>query len=442
MSDITCANGVIHVIDTVLSKKKTYDLLSGSKKFNTLITALNAVDLSVILSGSTPYTVFAPTDAAFAKLPTGMVADLLKPENVDKLEKLLQYHVVGGKVMAADVVKLTFAPTLADGLNVSIRVGNGKVILNNSAQVTITDIVGSNGVVVHVIDTVLSPQTVYQLLDGSKQFITLVTALNAIGLTDLLSSPVTYTIFAPKDATFAKLPAATVPNLLKPENVEELRTLVKNHVVAGKGMAHQIVDDSFATTLAGYTAYLNKNGDDTLINGTKITSADVVASNGVIHVIDGVLTPPRIYDMMSHIDSLEVFATLVDSLHPESELKASLLGEGDDEEGFFTAFFPVNGGMEDQSWLNNLTPEKKEDFISCHIGQSNNPFYKSDLEDLTSVTSQAQIDTLAGTPLILTNASGGEVMVNGSDIEKHDIICIDGILHTVSNVVIEQEAFE
>jgi uncharacterized surface protein with fasciclin (FAS1) repeats len=130
------------------------DVAVADGRFTTLVAAVKAAKLDGVLSGAGPFTVFAPTDAAFAKLPAVTVAGLLKPENIAQLQKLLKYHVLSGKVMAADVVKLTFAKTLADGLNVSIRVENGKVFVNDS-QVIITDVLGSNGVI-HVIDTVLS----------------------------------------------------------------------------------------------------------------------------------------------------------------------------------------------------------------------------------------------------------------------------------------------
>ena len=130
------------------------DVAAADGRFKTLVTALKAANLVKTLSGPGPFTVFAPTDAAFAKLPAGTVASLLKPENVSQLRDILMYHVVGGKVMTADV---SSAATLLKGKNVSIRIENGSVfIVINDAEVTITDIVCSNGVI-HVIDAVLLP---------------------------------------------------------------------------------------------------------------------------------------------------------------------------------------------------------------------------------------------------------------------------------------------
>jgi len=123
--------------------------------FDTLAAALKAADLIDTLKGPGPFTVFAPTDAAFAKLPPGTLDNLLKPENKAKLQNILKYHVVSGKVMAADVVKLKSAKTV-EGKMVMIKNSKGTVMINN-AKVTQTDIAASNGVI-HVVDTVLMPK--------------------------------------------------------------------------------------------------------------------------------------------------------------------------------------------------------------------------------------------------------------------------------------------
>ncbi len=136
-------------------EKDIVDTAVAAGDFKTLATALKAADLVETLKGKGPFTVFAPTDAAFAKLPTGVLDDLLKPENKKKLADILTYHVVSGKVMAADVVKLTKAKTV-EGTDVSIKVAGGKVTVNDAKVVT-TDIACTNGVI-HVIDTVLLPK--------------------------------------------------------------------------------------------------------------------------------------------------------------------------------------------------------------------------------------------------------------------------------------------
>ena len=141
---LTMAASAADIVDTAVAGK-----------FNTLVAAVKAAGLVDTLKGPGPFTVFAPTDEAFAKLPAGTLESLLKPENKAKLQSILTYHVVSGKVMAADVVKLTSAKTV-EGQTVAIKTGNNTVMVNN-ATVTKTDIATSNGVI-HVIDTVLLPQ--------------------------------------------------------------------------------------------------------------------------------------------------------------------------------------------------------------------------------------------------------------------------------------------
>jgi len=135
----------LDIVDTAVS--------AGS--FNTLAAALKAADLVDVLKGQGPFTVFAPTDEAFDKLPEGTVASLLKPENKDKLQSILTYHVIGGKYMAKDVTKMSTAKTVnGQSFTISIRDGNAMV---DNATITQVDISASNGVI-HVIDSVILPK--------------------------------------------------------------------------------------------------------------------------------------------------------------------------------------------------------------------------------------------------------------------------------------------
>jgi uncharacterized surface protein with fasciclin (FAS1) repeats len=137
------------------TEKDIVDTAVAAGQFNTLAKALQAGGLVDTLKGDGPFTVFAPTDAAFAALPAGTLEDLLKPENKAKLADILKYHVVKGSVKAADVVKLTEANTVL-GKPVKIKVDGSAVLLNDKVKVTKTDIMAKNGVI-HVIDAVLLP---------------------------------------------------------------------------------------------------------------------------------------------------------------------------------------------------------------------------------------------------------------------------------------------
>jgi uncharacterized surface protein with fasciclin (FAS1) repeats len=137
------------------AKMDIVDTAVSAGSFNTLVAAVTAADLAETLKGEGPFTVFAPTDDAFAKLPAGTVDDLLKPENKDKLTSILTYHVVSGKVMAKDVMTLKEAETVQGGM-VSVAMEGDTVMIDN-AKVVQADIECSNGVI-HVIDTVIMPK--------------------------------------------------------------------------------------------------------------------------------------------------------------------------------------------------------------------------------------------------------------------------------------------
>ena len=137
------------------AEKDIVDTAVGAGDFTTLVAAVKAAGLVETLKSEGPFTVFAPTDAAFAKLPAGTVESLLKPENKEKLVAILTYHVVPGKVMAADVVKLTEAKTV-QGKSAKVKVDGGTVMIDG-AKVVMTDIPCTNGVI-HVIDAVILPE--------------------------------------------------------------------------------------------------------------------------------------------------------------------------------------------------------------------------------------------------------------------------------------------
>lgn len=150
----TAAYAAHHEGGEHMAKPTIVEIAAGNPDFSTLVAALKAAGLVEALSGAGPFTVFAPTNQAFAQLPAGTLDSLLLPENKDKLAAILTYHVVSGKVMAADVVKLTQAKSL-EGDTIAISVANGAVKVDG-ANVVSTDLEASNGVV-HVIDAVIMP---------------------------------------------------------------------------------------------------------------------------------------------------------------------------------------------------------------------------------------------------------------------------------------------
>lgn len=272
------------------AEKDIVDTAVGAGSFNTLVAAVKAAGLVDVLKGDGPFTVFAPTDEAFAKLPAGTVDSLLKPENKDKLVAILTYHVVPGKVMAADVVKLTGAKTV-QGQQVDIKVADGKVMVDGATVVT-TDIGTSNGVI-HVIDSVILPadKDIVDTAVGAGSFNTLVAAVKAAGLVETLKGKGPFTVFAPTDEAFAKLPAGTVESLLKPENKDKLVAVLTYHVVAGNVLASDVVKLKSAKTVNGKEVKISASDAGVMVDGAKVLKTDIETSNGVIHVIDSVILP-------------------------------------------------------------------------------------------------------------------------------------------------------
>ena len=267
------------------------DTAVAAGSFKTLVAAVQAAGLVETLNGKGPFTVFAPTDAAFAKLPAGTVESLLKPENKAKLAAILTYHVVPGAVKAADVVKLKTAGTV-NGQRVDIKVDGAKVTVDGAA-VTATDIACSNGVI-HVIDTVILPVdgTVVDVAAKNGSFNTLVAAVKAAGLVETLSGKGPFTILAPTDAAFAKLPAGTLETLLKPENKKQLADILSYHVVPGvAAYSDAVVKMTEVPTVLGSPVAVKVADGKVMLNGANVVAVDVEATNGVIHVIDTVLLP-------------------------------------------------------------------------------------------------------------------------------------------------------
>jgi transforming growth factor-beta-induced protein len=261
-------------------------------QFTTLASLLQKAGLVDTLATGGPFTVFAPTDAAFAKVPKATL-DALAADPA-KLKAVLLYHVVPGRVTAADVVKLTSAKT-AEGRSLAIKVVNGSVF-DDGAQVTTPDVGATNGVI-HVIDSVLIPQeatataskTIVQTAVAAGSFKTLASLLKKAGLVGTLQGKGPFTVFAPTDAAFAKVPKATLASLAK--NKAKLRSVLLYHVVKGNVPAAKVVMLRSAKTLNGKAVSIRVNGGNVLVGGARVTTADVKASNGVIHVVNKVLIP-------------------------------------------------------------------------------------------------------------------------------------------------------
>ena len=276
------------------TKPDIVDTALAAGDFQTLAAALGAAGLVDTLKGKGPFTVFAPTDAAFAALPEGTVENLLRPENRETLTGILTYHVVAGALPAEKVVAAAGAVTV-NGQRARFSVTKNKketIVGINGARIVTTDIECSNGII-HVIDAVILPTTndLVETASGAKTFGTLLAAAKAAGLAETLAEGGPFTVFAPTDEAFAALPEGTVASLLKPENRDTLVRILKHHIVAGRVYSDAVIAAGEVRTLAGTTLKLTLDDDSASIGGAKLQSLDLDASNGVIHVVGSVLLP-------------------------------------------------------------------------------------------------------------------------------------------------------
>jgi uncharacterized surface protein with fasciclin (FAS1) repeats len=272
-------------------EKDIVDTAVEAGSFKTLVAAVQAAGLVDALKGEGPFTVFAPSDEAFAKLPKGTVEALLQDK--EKLASILLYHVVPGKVMASDVGGIDSAQTLF-GQPAAIDTSHGVMV--GGAKVVKTDIACTNGVI-HVIDSVMMPKDLIQLAVGSEDFSTLVAAIKAAGLVETLQGDGPFTVFAPTNDAFAKLPAGTVEDLLKPENKAKLQAILTYHVVSGKVLAEDVVGLDKATSVQGGDIAItverneDKSVEGVMVNDANVIMTDIIGLNGVVHVIDSVILP-------------------------------------------------------------------------------------------------------------------------------------------------------
>jgi uncharacterized surface protein with fasciclin (FAS1) repeats len=281
--------------------------------FATLAAALAQAGLLDALKSEGPFTVFAPTDEAFAKLPEGTVESLLEPDNREQLISILTYHVVSGELPAKQVVKLKVAETL-NGQRLDIRADDSGVTVDK-AQVVATDLMASNGVI-HVIDSVMMPasETIVGVAEQAGSFGTLIAAAKAAGLAEALMGEGPFTVFAPTDEAFAALPAGTVESLLEAENRDKLTTILKYHVVSGRVFSDEVLSQSSVSTLAGFDVRISLKDGQARADESTIVATDIDASNGVIHVIDQVLLPNE--ERMSRANGLGLIEMAIDKGAP------------------------------------------------------------------------------------------------------------------------------
>lgn len=282
--------------DSAIAAKDIVDTAVGAGNFKTLVSAVQAAGLESTLRGAGPFTVFAPTDDAFKKVPEFLLTKLVTAPYKAELGLILKYHVLSGKVAAADVLGKTQAVDTVAGAKLNVDGTGGMVKLNSDSKVTTADVSASNGVI-HIVDGVVLPtivDTAVNYVDGATKFSTLVTALTAAGLVDTLNGPGPFTVFAPTDAAFAKLKAeigdAAFNGILADKAA--LTSILTYHVVSGSVYQKDVAAGN-VKTLQGDNIVVSTTGGVKLNDASNVVLTDLPNRNGVIHVIDTVLLPPE-----------------------------------------------------------------------------------------------------------------------------------------------------
>ncbi|MGB1474579.1 MAG: fasciclin domain-containing protein [Candidatus Poseidoniaceae archaeon] len=299
---------LLSAIPLSVSADETKDIPTNASEtgnHNSLVAALAHAELVDILSGDGPFTVFAPTDQAFSDAGIDL-ADFDTDEANQTLVDILTYHVVSGEVLSSALTDGMSVETL-NGDNVSIGVGDDVTV--NDATVTLADVVSSNGVI-HVIDKVLMPPEdgpgdIPTIASSTGVHDVLVDAIIQAGLLYPLSDDGPYTIFAPTDQAFIDA-GINLSDFTDEDGIAALSNILAYHVTIGAVLSGDLSDGLFVTMLNQQQVRVGVTPGGVIVNDASVTQADVVASNGVIHVIDKVLMPPEVaegeicYNMETH----------------------------------------------------------------------------------------------------------------------------------------------
>lgn len=416
------------------------DVAIEAGNFTTLVEALQATGLDATLADDAgTFTVFAPTDEAFAALGQDTINQLLS--DPDTLSDILLYHVISGDAVNAETA-LSLAGTtveMANGDLVALTIRGGELFINNARVVT-TDIEASNGII-HAIDAVLLPLpdaepsgNIVEVAQAAGDFGTLLAAAQAAGLDGVLADETaTLTLFAPTDAAFAALGDDAINALLADPDM--LSDVLLYHVIQGAA-----VSSIQATALIGQEASM-ANGDPAsislreaglFINDSQIVITDIAATNGVIHVIDAVLSPPAASGEVGSIVDVAVaagnFTTLVAALQATG-LDATL----SDETAQFTVFAPTDEAFDKlgQGTIDSLLADTDalSNILLYHV------IADQVVNAETALTLNGSMVEMANGDTITVTIREGSLFVNDSKVIVTDVEASNGIIHAIDTVL-------
>lgn len=409
------------------------DIIVNSEDHTLLEAAVGAAGLVDALNGDGPFTVFAPTDAAVVALTEALGITAEELLALPNLGDILQYHVVAASAFSTDLSDGQMIGTL-QGSDVTVTINMDGVFINE-AMVTVADIAADNGVV-HVIDAVLVPApaqttTVVDIIVESEVHTMLEAALIATDLVGALSGEGPFTVFAPTDDAHMALMAALDITLEELLAYEGLTDVLLGHVVEALALSTDLSDGQEITTLLGADVQVTITGDGVFINEAQVIVADLVADNGVVHVIDAVLIPE---------DDEELPETVVDiivesEVHTLLELAVGAAGLVDalSGEGPFTVFAPTDDAIVALTEALSITAEELlalpnlGEILQYHVVAAD--AFAEDLSDGQLLT------TLLGQDVTVSISDAG-VMINDAMVIVADLAAENGVVHVIDAVLL------
>lgn len=286
-ADVEATNGVIHVVDSVLLPDSYGSVVDNAIKrydFSTLVGAVVNAELAEALMGEGPFTVFAPTNQAFANLPDGLLASL----SIEDLQEILLYHVIGSDIKSGDLAS-SQAPESLSGEALYVTVDDDGVVINGSSNVIVADVNATNGTI-HAIDRVLLPNRFQNVVDIAQKNFDLTTLVDLVIEADLASTLAgdgPFTIFAPINSAFEE-----ISDVLGTLSSNDIVSILTYHVVSGDIQSSDIpAGTTKLVTLNGEEMTIVNEGGTVTADGATVITVDLAGSNGVIHLIDSVILP-------------------------------------------------------------------------------------------------------------------------------------------------------
>lgn len=416
---------VILILSSVISLGQG-DILKTINETEELSIVAGYIQLSgldQILSGEGPFTFLAPSNGAFMKLPELTRANLIN--DVVRLQRVLKYHIIKEKFSSNMIVQRpSFVTLLGQPLSVDAKGG----IKVDGSSILVRDIEAMNGVI-HIIDTVIFPHEepdIVQVMRNTGILDTAVFSLEETGVIDILKGEGLYTVFMPSDVAFARLPPETMENLFR--EPARLRELLLFHIVEGSYTVEELIERGSIRSLLGETICLDLTPPRVGPEKTVIVLSNIEASNGMINIIDHVMLQEDSRSQLSTIE--ETLKAIGLDVMAELMKRSGICGEFD-QDMRLTVFAPTNGAFlelkeGDKAFLDSA--DESREVLEYHILP--NEYLFTELKIANTLFS------LIGKPLHFEMKE--ELLVNSIPIVERDILCSNGVIHTIGSLLVKE----